>query len=63
MITSSRKLHNVKLHNLYSLPVVRMTKLKEGEVSRACTIQGKEDCIQSFGSKTLSKLSTRKTKV
>jgi hypothetical protein len=38
-----RKLHNEELHNLYSSPIIiRMNQVKEDEMGRACSTNGKK---------------------
>jgi hypothetical protein len=58
-----RKLHEEHLHNLYSSPnIIRMNKVKEDEMGRACSTQGsKEGCIEGFGGRAKRIEITRKT--
>jgi hypothetical protein len=54
-----RKLHNEELHNLYSSPcIIRMIKVKEDEMGRACSTKGRgKECIW----KARTRKTTRKT--
>jgi hypothetical protein len=39
-----KKLHNEELHNLYSSPnIIRMIKVKENEMGRACSTNGGDE--------------------
>jgi hypothetical protein len=59
-----RKLHNEELHNLYSLPsIIRIIKLEEDEVGRACGTNGREEeRVYVIGRKARGKETTRKTR-
>jgi hypothetical protein len=39
-----RRLHNEDLHNLYTSPnIIRVIKMKEDEMSRACSMDGRDE--------------------
>jgi hypothetical protein len=54
-----RKLHNKKLHDLYSSPSI----MRINEIGGTCiTNGGKEECIEVVGGKARGKEAARKTK-
>jgi hypothetical protein len=63
MVEGWRKLHYEELHNLYSSPsMIRMIKIKEDEMDKACSTHGREEeCVKDFSGKTRRKKSTGNT--